>query len=69
MFLGSYFETFYGRTFIGSMHVRPEVLCTYVLGTYGRTSTECMNDGEQTLNERHMNRLYHERFLNDNEPT
>ena len=38
---------FYGRTFKGSMDVRPEMLYTYVLSSYGRTSREGLNEDER----------------------
>ena len=43
----SYDMGFYGRTFKGSMDVRPEMLYTYVLSSYGRTSTEGLNEDER----------------------
>ena len=49
--------------------VHRDGLCTYVLGTYARTSTECMNDSEQILNERRMHRIRNECLPNGNEPT
>ena len=43
----SYDMGFYGRTFKGSMDVRPEMLYTYVLSSYGRTSREGLNEDER----------------------
>ena len=36
-----------GRTFKGSMHVRPEGVRTYVLRVLGRTSIEPLNELER----------------------
>ena len=44
-FRGPYVVAFFGRTFKGSMDVRPKHLCTYVLSTYARTSIDPLNDG------------------------
>ena len=44
-FWGLYVAAFYGRTFKGSMDVRPKHLCTYVLSTFERTSIDPLNGG------------------------
>ena len=49
--------------------VHRDGLWSYVHRFYARTSTECMNDGEQRLNERRMHRIRNECLLNGNEPT
>ena len=45
-FLWSYDQGCCGRTFKGSMHVRPEGVRTYVLRVLGRTSIEPLNELE-----------------------
>lgn len=66
-FLWTYCVVVYGRTFKGSLHVRPEHLWSYVHSTCGRTSTGGMNENEREWTERAEKAMVSEQFLNGSE--